>query len=267
MTAMRIPLFHVDAFTDRPFAGNPAAVCLLNSWLDDHVLRAVAAESNFSATAFLVPLTDGYDLRWFTPRCEVQLCGHATLASAYVVFNHLDPRGSIVRFNTRNRGTLTVRKEGEKLTMDFPAMVAKACLQPPAELSAYLGIEAQPVEVLEVDRKYIAVFERENSIREVRPDLPRLETLHPHAMVVTAPGREVDFVSRYFAPSYGVPEDPVTGSSHCALAPYWATRLGKEQLHARQLSERGGEMWCEVAGDLVVLKGYAVLTLEGELQI
>lgn len=264
---MRIPLFHVDAFTNRAFTGNPAAVCPLKAWLDDELLRKVAAENNLSETAFFVTRDGYYDLRWFTPLCEVRLCGHATLASAYVVLNLLKPEFDAVRFETRRSGTLTVRREGDLFRMDFPAMAAQTCNNPPDDLTLALGPGSVPCHVLEGNQRYIAVYHAERSVRDLRPDFGRLEQLHPYAVAVTAPGEDVDFVSRYFAPSYGVPEDPVTGSAHCALTPYWAERLGKAQLHARQVSERGGELWCEMAGERVILKGNATLVREGSLLI
>jgi PhzF family phenazine biosynthesis protein len=272
---MRIPLFHVDAFASQPFTGNPAAVCALDWWLDDELLRKVAAENNLSETAFFVPRrgpADGhragcYDLRWFTLRGEVKLCGHATLASAYVVLALLEPQLDTVRFETRRSGTLTVRKDREMFSMDFPAIFADTCANPPDELMRALGPGPSPSNVLEANQTYFAVYDHESAVQNLRPDFARLELLHPYVVSVTAPGDNVDFVSRYFKPSYGMPEDPVTGSAHCALAPYWAGRLGKSRLHARQLSARGGELWCEVAGARVLLKGHAVLTLKGSLVI
>jgi len=263
---MYLPVFHVDAFTAKAFAGNPAAVIPLGAWLDDQLMQAVAGENNLSETAFFVPRGDFYDLRWFTPRCEVKLCGHATLASAFVLLRFLDPGQDTVQFETRFSGRLTVSRDGDRLAMDFPARLPWRCAEPPAELIAGLG--KVPAEVWQIkEDKYFAVFEHEEDVRGIRPDLRVVAQLHPAAVAVTAPGNNADFVSRYFAPSYGVPEDPVTGSSHCALAPYWAERLGKPSLHARQLSERGGELWCEVQKERVILKGNAVLTLRGELQI
>jgi len=268
---MRITLFHVDAFTNQPFRGNPAAVCPLQEWLDDELLLKVATENNLSETAFFVPRgkhrVKHYDLRWFTPRCEVRLCGHATLASAYVILNLLQPNLQTVRFETRFSGALTVSKDGERLAMDFPAMFANRCTHSPEALIQGLRRVPRPSSLLEANDTYIAVYETEAAIRSICPDFARLEELHPFAIAVTAPGEESDFVSRYFAPSYGIAEDPVTGSAHCALMPYWTQRLGKTQLYARQLSERGGELWCEMAGDRVILKGNAVLTLQGTLQI
>ncbi len=270
---MRIPLYHIDAFTNQPFRGNPAAVCPLDVWLDDEKLRKVAAENNLSETAFFVPKTSGaandYDLRWFSPLGEVRLCGHATLASAHVLLN-LQPSGANeVRFETRFSGPLTVRKDNDHLAMDFPALLAKPCANTPDELFSALGPGPRPSHVMEVNQTYFVVYEHESTIQGLRPDFSRLELLHPYVVSVTAPGDrdEVDFVSRYFKPSYGMPEDPVTGSAHCALTPYWAERLGKSHLHARQLSERGGELWCEMAGDRVILKGDAILTMQGILNI
>ncbi len=264
---MRIPLFQVDAFTERPFTGNPAAVCPLAEWLDDSLLREVAAENNLSETAYFVGHDDKFEIRWFTPRCEVELCGHATLASAYVLFNILNPGLAIATFKTRFSGPLTVCRDGDFLSMNFPATFPRICADPPPALARGLGSAAVPQCILEAGRKYIVVYDSGQTVRNVRPDFGYLEQLHPFCVVVTAPGDEVDFVSRYFAPSYGVPEDPVTGAAHCALAPYWAQRLKKARLHALQVSERGGELWCEMAGERVILKGHAVLTMQGALQI
>jgi PhzF family phenazine biosynthesis protein len=264
---MQIPFFHVDAFTDNAFSGNPAVVCRLNSWLDDESLRKVAAENNLSATAFLVEKNGHYELRWFTPRCEIRLCGHATLASAHVLFGAIQSELKTLRFRTRFAGELTVRKDEDGLSMDFPALSAKHREQAPAGLIAALGLQKLPLELWEVNDILVAVLGTSGEIRDIRPDFALLEQLHPYAVTVTAPGENSDFVSRYFAPSYGVPEDSVTGSSHCALAPYWAKRLNKPHLRARQLSDRGGELWCEIAGDRVVLKGKAVLVLKGTLSI
>jgi PhzF family phenazine biosynthesis protein len=265
--AMRIPLFHVDAFTDVPLRGNPAAVCPLQRWLDDWTLRKVAAENNLSETAFFVPNGSHYELRWFTPRGEVRLCGHATLASAYVVMNVLEPTLDTVQFETRHSGILTVHRDGGLFAMDFPALFPKRCDGIRDGLIDSLGRGPRPSELWEVNDIYLVIYENEAAIQNMQPDFSRLELLHPAVVAVTAPGQTVDFVSRYFKPSYGMPEDPVTGSAHCALTPYWAQRLGKANLHARQLSERGGELWCEMAGDRVILKGNAVLTMRGELVV
>jgi len=262
---MSLPVFHVDAFTARPFTGNPAAVCPLAGWLDDGLLQAVAAENNLSETAFFVPGGDYYELRWFSPSCEVKLCGHATLASAWVVLYVLEPERESVRFETRSSGALTVSRDGDLLAMDFPVLAPWACPEPPPALVGGLG--KAPVSVVQIEDNYFAVYEREEDVRNIRPEFNLLKELHPAGVAITAPGGDADFVSRYFAPSYGIPEDPVTGSTHCSLAPYWSKRLGKGQLHARQVSARGGELWCEVKEDRVILKGNAVLTLRGELLI
>ena len=262
---MYLPVFHVDAFTAKPFGGNPAAVCPLTGWLDDNLLRAVASENNLSETAYFVPNGDHYDLRWFTPLCEVKLCGHATLASALVILQILAPESNSVRFETRFSGALTVSSDGHLLAMDFPAKAPWACPNPPSALIEGLG--SAPASVMQVEDNYFALFEREKDVKRIRPDLRVLEKLHPASVAITAPGEDSDFVSRYFAPSYGIPEDPVTGSTHCSLAPYWGERLGKTSLHARQVSQRGGELWCELKGDRVIIKGNAVLTLRGELAI
>jgi predicted PhzF superfamily epimerase YddE/YHI9 len=265
---MSLPLFHVDAFTDRPFAGNPAAVCPLETWPEDDLLRAIAAENNLSETAYFVAESDHFRLRWFTPQCEVNLCGHATLASAFVLLNILEPQRELVHFKTRS-GPLTVRRDGDMFAMDFPALPPWKCALPPHELIVGLGAGTSfiPLSVVQLKDNYFVIYQSEEEVRSLRPDFRELEKLHPAGVAVTAPGKNVDFVSRYFAPSYGIPEDPVTGSTHCSLTPYWAERLGKNKLHARQVSERGGELWCELAGDRVVIQGNAVLTLQGSLLI
>lgn len=254
----RIPLYQIDAFTGRLFAGNPAAVCPLEEWLSPEQMQAMAAENNLSETAFFVRGVEGYDLRWFTPKVEVDLCGHATLASAFVVFQYLEPERKEVRFHTRS-GELTVRRQGELLVMDFPAREPVRCAVP-RELAAALG--AAPSEVWEA-RDYLAVYETEEQVRGLEPDMAALARVGHFAVIVTAPGREADFVSRFFAPAAGVPEDPVTGSAHCTLTPYWARRLGKSRLEARQVSARGGELICEHRGERVEIAGRAVRYLEG----
>jgi PhzF family phenazine biosynthesis protein len=263
---MSIAIFHVDAFTAQPVAGNPAAVCPLVEWLDDKVLLSVAAENNLSETAYFVPRGgEHYELRWFTPRCEVKLCGHATLASGFVLMQLLAPELKSVRFETRYSGALTVSRASSLFAMDFPSLSPWPCEAPPTDLIKGLG--KTPVEVMQIKDNYFAVFESEQDVKSIRPDFRLLEKLHPAGVAITAPGKDADFVSRYFAPSYGIMEDPVTGSTHCSLAPYWAQRFGKKKLFARQVSERGGEIWCEVEEPRVILKGNAVLTLRGELLI
>jgi PhzF family phenazine biosynthesis protein len=264
---MRVPLYYVNAFPDRPFSGNPAAVCLLNSWLDDGLLRKVAAESNLSATAFLMPRAETYEIRWFTALCELKLCGHGTFAAGDVVLKQLRPELNSIVFATRLKGKVTVRQDGELLSMDFPALFPKPAVDVPKTLFRALGLDSNPSEVLEVNETYFVVLDNDALVRNLLPDLRMLHELHPFAVSVSAAGKDEDFVSRYFAPGYGIPEDPVTGSAHCALTPYWSKRLRKTRLHARQRSKRGGEIWCEMAGERVILRGKAVLAMRGSLEI
>jgi len=258
---VKIRLFQVDAFTRNVFGGNPAAVCPLEQWLDDETLQAIAAENNLSETAFFVPAGDHLALRWFTPVQEVDLCGHATLASAFVVLRLLQPGREQVTFSSQS-GLLTVSRDGDRWRMDFPAWEAKPCTTPDALLA---GLGQQPSEVRRT-RDYLAIYPSERDIRDLRPDMQQLIALDA-GVIVTAPGDSPDFVSRFFAPKAGIPEDPVTGSAHCTLVPYWAARLGKTVLHARQLSRRGGELFCEQHGDRVWIAGHAVAFLEGTIEI
>ncbi len=257
---MRLRLYQIDAFTEDVFGGNPAAVCPLESWLPDATLQAVARENNLSETAFFVPDGEGYRLRWFTPVDEVDLCGHATLASAHVVFRHLRPEAGSVRFETKS-GHLTVKREADELVMDFPALPANPVPVPP-DMTAGLG--AAP-EAAFAGMDYLALFGTDAEVRALEPDFAVLARLDLRGVVVTAPGGEVDFVSRFFCPRLGVDEDPVTGSAHCMLAPFWAARLGRTSLRARQLSARGGKLGCDVVGDRVRLTGKAVQYLEGDI--
>ncbi len=254
--------YQVDAFTSRPFAGNPAAVCPLASWLDDKLLQAIAEENNLSETAFFVPSAKGFRLRWFTPVTEVDLCGHATLAAAHVLFEILAYPDPAITFET-NSGDLHVRRHGKLLEMDFPAQPPLACPAPDALIR---GLGVRPAEVL-VAEDYLAVFDSEDIIRAVTPDHTLLSLLDRRGVIVTAPGRDVDFVSRFFAPRVGVPEDPVTGSAHCALTPYWAARLGKDSLLARQVSKRGGDLLCAMKGKRVLLSGAAVTVMVATLTL
>ena len=259
---MKLKLYQVDAFTDRVFGGNPAAVCPLEQGPDDRLMQSIAAENNLSETAFFVPGEQGFELRWFTPLREVDLCGHATLASAHVIFEILGYSGPVIAFETRS-GTLRVGRAGERLQMDFPADRPVPCEVPDALAK---GLGQEPVEVLKA-ADYLAVFDSEDTVRAITPDLLRLSRLDLRGVIITAPGREADFVSRFFAPNYGVPEDPVTGSAHCQLAPYWAGKLGKNVLAARQVSTRGGEIACEVQADRVLLAGSAVTFMQGEIAL
>lgn len=259
---MKIPYFHVDAFAAQTFGGNPAGVCLLTRWLDDATLRRIAAENKHSETAFLVPRAADYDLRWFTPAVEVDLCGHATLAAALVVFSQLNLERRSICFHSKS-GLLPVTRNGDRLTLDFPVRPATPC-DPPGDLVRGLG--ARPAQVLKA-RDFLAVFASEREVRTLNPDFALLRELDCLGIIATAPGTECDFVSRFFAPAAGVDEDPVTGSAHCTLIPYWAQRLGKTTLFARQVSPRGGELFCELAGDRVRIGGKAVLYLRGEIAI
>lgn len=259
---MKLPLYQVDAFTGRLFGGNPAAVVLLDAWLPDPILGAIAAENNLAETAFVIPRAEIAPLRWFTPTVEVDLCGHATLAAAYVLFRHRFPSLNRLTFSTQS-GNLAVTRDGERLSMDFPSRPGV-----PANITDGLvsALGAMPREAL-LARDLLAVFDSESDVRALRPDFPRLALLDTFAVIVSAPGETVDFVSRFFAPRAGIPEDPATGSAHCTLVPYWANRLGKSRLVAKQVSARGGDLVCEHQGDRVVMAGRAVEYLRGEISV
>jgi predicted PhzF superfamily epimerase YddE/YHI9 len=260
---MRLPIYQVDAFTDSLFGGNPAAVCPLEAWLPDAAMQAIAAENNLSETAFFVRDGGDYALRWFTPTVEVDLCGHATLAAGHVVFHYLEPQGETVSFHTLKAGTLIVTRRADTLVMDFPARPASLAPPPPGLFAALGGA---PREVLRA-RDHLIVYDTAAEIVALNPDLAALAKVDCWAAIVTAPGESgVDFVSRFFAPAQGVPEDPVTGSAHCTLVPYWAKRLGKMQLEARQLSRRGGALYCALQGDRVNIGGRAVVYLDGQIE-
>jgi predicted PhzF superfamily epimerase YddE/YHI9 len=259
---MKIPLYQVNAFTSRPFSGNPAAVCPLERWLPDAILQAIAAENNLSETAYYVQHENRYELRWFTPTVEVDLCGHATLATAYVIWAIRGVSLARLHFDSRG-GPLAVDRTGERYVLDFPSRPPNECKIDPA-LTAALG--AQPAQILAA-RDYVYVFESETQVRNLRPDMVRLAATDRFAVIATAPGRDCDFVSRFFAPAQGIPEDPVTGSAHCTLIPYWARRLAKKNLFARQVSQRGGELWGEDCGDRVRIAGSAVKFMEGEIEL
>ena len=257
---MKIRQFQVDAFASKAFEGNPAAVCPLQSWLDDGLLQAIAEENNLSETAFFVPSDKGFALRWFTPVREVDLCGHATLATAHVIFEKLGYADEAITFETRS-GDLFVKKKGQQLDMDFPSCPPTPCALP--DLLAE-GLGQRPIEVWAAD-DYLAVFDSEATIRSIMPNQALLAQLDLRGVIVTAPGIDVDFVSRFFAPKLGIAEDPVTGSAHCALAPCWASKLGKTILSARQVSRRGGNLTCEVKADRVMLSGSAITVMEAEI--
>jgi predicted PhzF superfamily epimerase YddE/YHI9 len=260
---MRLPIYQVDAFTDKLFGGNPAAVCPLERFLPDATMQAIAAENNLSETAFLVGGAGEYVLRWFTPAVEVDLCGHATLAAAHVVFEFLEPARDRVRFRTLKAGALEVGRRDDLLTMDFPAWPAAPC-KPPAGLLAALG--GTPREVLRA-RDHLVVYDSADEIAALEPDLVALAAVDCWAAIVTAPGKDgADFVSRFFAPAQGVPEDPVTGSAHTTLVPYWAKRLGRNTLTARQLSRRGGLLHCALKQERVDIGGHAVTYMVGHIE-
>ena len=258
---MNIVLYQVDAFTNKIFGGNPAAICPLTDWLDDALLQSIANENNLSETAYIVPEESGFRIRWFTPTTEVDLCGHATLAAAYVLFNELDYDGDTIEFFSRS-GLLTVKKAGDYLCMDFPCQTA-ALSKEPKQLSAALG--KKPETAFFDGSDYMAVFESESDIANLSPNLTLLSTIECRGIMATAVGDEVDFVSRFFAPRYGINEDPATGSAHCTLTPYWAQQLGKNKLAAKQLSPRGADFICELKNDRVMLSGQAQLYMVGEI--
>jgi predicted PhzF superfamily epimerase YddE/YHI9 len=257
---IRVPCYTVDAFTSRVFSGNPAAVCPLPRWPPDSILQNIAAENNLSETAFFVKEADGFRLRWFTPALEVDLCGHATLASAFVCFSELGAGNAPVRFHSKS-GWLTVQRRGEILELDFPSRPPLPCQVPPRLIA---GLGCIPREVFK-SRDYLAVFETPAEVAGLQPDMRQLVEVDSLGVIATAPGNDADFVSRFFAPRAGVPEDPVTGSAHCSLIPFWAERLGKEELFARQISKRGGELYCRALGARVGIGGRAVLYARGEI--
>lgn len=260
---MRARIFQLDSFTTRRFAGNPAAVILLANFPEDSVMQALADENNLAETAFLVPEDGNYRLRWFTPVTEVPLCGHATLASAAVVMERLEPQRTHTTFQSAS-GPLIVTRTGGAYVMDFPARPSEP-VTPPTDLATALGVV--PIEVFANAFNYMARLERASDVRALTPDMAIISKIDRPGVIVTAPGDEdYDFVSRYFAPAKGIPEDPVTGAAHCMLAPYWAERLGKTKFRAFQASRRGGEIVCRLAGDRVELEGACVFYLEGEVE-
>jgi len=259
---MQLDLYQIDAFTDRLFGGNPAAVCPLENWLPTATLQAIALENNLSETAFIVQEPAGWRIRWFTPVTEVELCGHATLASAWLYFHHLQPEAQQVVFDSLS-GPLGVNRDDERLYLDFPLRRAEPVIVP-GLLAAALGVD--PVEVLGAD-DWLVRLDSEATLRDLSPDMGLLRKLERRGVIVTAPGSDCDFVSRFFAPKYGIDEDPVTGSAHTTLTPYWAEKSGKPRLHARQLSARGGELFCELRGERVGIGGCAVPYLKGVITL
>jgi len=259
---MKLPIYQADAFTDKLFGGNPAAICPLHEWLPEPTMQKIAAENNLAETAFFVPEGDGFKLRWFTPELEIDLCGHATLASAHILFTELGYTQDVIHFHTLKAGTLTVTKDNDLYTLNFPSRVPELA-EAPSELIAALGTEA-PIEVHK-STSYMLVFETEEQIAAIKPNFNALLKVNATSVIVTARGNNSDFVSRMFAPALGINEDPVTGSAHCNLIPYWAEKLGKNKLHAYQISSRRGELWCELKGDRVLMSGKAVTYLKGEI--
>jgi len=260
---MKLRLFQIDAFASRVFTGNPAAVVPLDAWTDDDTLQGIATENNLAETAFLVGGAGEYEIRWMTPAAEVDLCGHATLASAWVVFHELEPGRTEVLFQSKS-GPLGAGATGNRIALDFPS-------RPPEPAKAHLGplgeaLGGTPAATF-ASRDLMAVYEREEDVRSLAPDMPKVAAFDVTGVIATAPGTECDFVSRFFAPRMGIPEDPVTGSAHSTLVPYWAERLGKTTLRARQVSPRGGELLCEARGDRVQIAGHAVQYLEGTIEV
>jgi PhzF family phenazine biosynthesis protein len=260
---MRIPYFQVNAFTKDPFGGNPAGVCVLENWLSDDVLQKIAAENNLSETAFFTKEGARFRLRWLTPTVEVDLCGHATLATAAVLFFELGHNGQRIEFTTRS-GTVAAARREQMVELDFPVWTPKSCAIPNS-LGKALG--HKPGEVFNVSRDYVAVFDSEKDVRDLKPDMDLLMKLDRVGVIATAHGSDADFVSRFFAPRAGIPEDPVTGSAHCALIPLWAERLGKKEMFARQVSRRGGELFCRLEKDRVAIGGNAVVYERGEIRL
>jgi PhzF family phenazine biosynthesis protein len=259
---MELTLYQVDAFASAVFAGNPAAVCPLDRWLPDETMQAIAVENNLSETAFFVPNGGDFDLRWFTPASEVDLCGHATLGTAFVIAHYLEPERGEIRFNSRS-GPLRVTRDGDLFTLDFPALPPER-IDDDAAVAEALG--AAPAELWDA-MDMMAVFASEAQVAALRPDITKVAALETRGIIATAPGEACDFVSRFFAPKFGIPEDPVTGSAHCILTPYWARRLGKARLSARQISRRGGDLVVEDRGERTLISGRVAPYLEGRIRV
>jgi predicted PhzF superfamily epimerase YddE/YHI9 len=257
------PIYQVDAFTSNLFSGNPAAVCPLEAWLDDSVMQAIAQENNLSETAFIVPQGEQYQIRWFTPNQEVALCGHATLASAFVLFELLGFQSNEIIFNSQS-GPLRVKKKGALLQMDFPVLPYHK-ITPQPELLAAMNV--CPAEVFESTFDLLLIFDHESDVQQAKLDLDTIAKLQQRGVILSAPASSADIYSRCFYPGCDVHEDPVTGSAHCVIAPYWCERLGKTKIHAKQGGSRQGELWCEVTADRVLLSGRCQLYLEGRISI
>jgi PhzF family phenazine biosynthesis protein len=259
---MTLPIYQADAFTNQLFGGNPAAVVPLKNWLTASEMQKIAGENNLAETAFFVAKNDDFELRWFTPELEIDLCGHATLATAHIIFSELGYTKNEIHFHTLKAGTLMVTKNKNLYTLDFPSRPATPCPIPKGLLDALGG--TNPAEVL-TSRDIMLVYETEAEVMALQPDFSALAKIDLLGVIVTAKGDKSDFVSRFFAPCAGINEDPVTGSAHCNLIPYWAKKLGKNKLHAYQISARRGELWCEMKGDRVLMTGEAITYLKGEI--
>ncbi|PWJ55576.1 PhzF family phenazine biosynthesis protein [Dyadobacter jejuensis] len=261
---MKLPLYQIDAFTNTIFKGNPAAIIPLQEWLSDELMLKIAAENNLAETAFLIPTEAGYHIRWFTPLVEVDLCGHATIAAAFVLFHYMGYQHESITFDSRS-GPLVVTKKDSWFTLDFPVDQYQVAVPPPALVECLKS--TSPLEVYKGKFDYLVLLKDESEVRDLELDIIVLSTIPTRGVIVTAPGDDVDFVSRFFAPQSGIDEDPVTGSAHTTLVPYWANVLSKTTMLARQLSQRGGELHCELAGDRVKISGEAILYLKGEIEI
>lgn len=259
---MKLPIYQIDAFAKNAFEGNPAAICPLDTWLPDEVLLSVAEENNLSETAYFIKTNNGYHIRWFTPTTEVDLCGHATLAAAFVIFNELGYKENSISFESKS-GILKIEKNNDLFIMDFPSQPPTTC-ELPAEIQQAFNVV--PTECLKSE-DYILVLNNENEVLNAKPKLGLLKNIDRRGVIITAPSGNYDFVSRFFAPKYGINEDPVTGSAHTQLAPYWANQLNQTKLHAKQVSKRGGELICELMGDRVTISGYATKYLQGSIEI
>ena len=256
---MKLSLYQIDAFADKLFSGNPAAVIPLEKWIDDLLMQQIAEENNLAETVFFVPKKDGFHIRWFTPELEIDLCGHATLATAFVLFNYEGFAGEKISLQSRS-GILTVTKNQDLLTLDFPA---DEVTEVPLTSNLTSGFKETPIKVLKGKTDYVLVFENEEQVKNCKPDFKEIAKLNARGIIITSKGKQVDFVSRFFGPQAGVDEDPVTGSAHTTLTPYWAKELDKKELSAAQLSARGGKLWCKLNGNRVEISGRARLFSTG----
>lgn len=264
MTVRKQKMYQIDAFSDAVFGGNPAAVCVLETWLSDELMQNIAAENNLSETAFTVKRGAGYEIRWFTPTTEEALCGHATLAAAHVIFIYFEHPTDTISFYSRYSGNLSVTKNKDFLTLDFPQDIITE-VEPPMEIVD--AFEEAPIQIYKGKMDYLLLYNTQDDIEQSKPNLHVLKELKARGVIITAPGKEVDFVSRFFAPGSGVEEDPVTGSAHTTLTPFWSKKLGKTRLSAQQLSQRKGELTCEIIGERVKITGKAVTYLIGDIYI